>query len=213
VVLASGRASTESLGMVKRLLEGTKLTAAVQLPQGDEAPLKGVPNLALRKERAPNGEGARILGYTTEWSAALKAASSAALVVLLDVELTEAEATQVGKANTVVVFGTVQSQELAGASVVLPVTNVAEEMGTFVNRDRRVQRYDQAKPSPGMAQPAWWVAASALAQISGKPAPAGVSAAFDLIAASVPTLNGLTFAGLGFTGRVAEKPVTAGAAS
>ena len=62
VLLASGRASTESLGMVKRLLEGTKLTAAVQLPQGDEAPLKGVPNLALRKERAPNGEGARIAG-------------------------------------------------------------------------------------------------------------------------------------------------------
>ncbi|HTG83821.1 MAG TPA: 2Fe-2S iron-sulfur cluster-binding protein [Gemmatimonadales bacterium] len=213
VVLASGRASTESLGMVKRLLEGTKLTATVQLPQGDEAPLKGVPNLALRKERAPNGEGARILGYTAEWSAALKAASSASLVVLLDVELTEAEATQVGKANTVVVFGTVQSQELAGASVVLPVTNVAEEIGTFVNRDGRVQRYDQAKPSPGMAQPAWWVAAAALALISGKPAPAGVSAAFDQIAASLPALNGLTFAGLGFTGRVAEKPVTAGAAS
>jgi hypothetical protein len=40
-----------------------------------------------------------------------------------------------------------------------------------------------------------------------------VSAAFDLMAASVPALNGLTFTGLGFTGRVAEKPVTAGAAS
>ncbi len=53
---------------------------------------------------------------------------SASLVVLLDVELTDAEAAQVSKAGTLVVFGTVQSQELAGASVVLPVTNVAEEM-------------------------------------------------------------------------------------
>jgi NADH-quinone oxidoreductase subunit G len=213
VVLASGRASTESLGMVKRLLAGTKLTAAVQLPQGDEAPLNGVPNLALRRERAPNGEGARLLGYDAEWSAALKAATSASLVVLLDVELTDAEAAQVSKAGTLVVFGTVQSQELAGASVVLPVTNVAEEMGTFVNRDRRVQRYDQAKPSPGMAQPAWWVASGALALVSGKPGPASVSAAFDLVAASVPALNGITFAGLGFTGRVADRPVAAGAAS
>src|SRR4029453_11273232 len=125
---------------------------------------------------------------------------SASLVVLLDVKLTEAEAAQVSKANTVVVFGTVQSQELAGGSVALPPTNVAEEIGTFVNRDRRVQRYDQAKPSPGMAQPAWWVAAAALAQISGKPAPAGVSAAFDVIAASVPAPNGPPFAGLGLPG-------------
>jgi NADH dehydrogenase/NADH:ubiquinone oxidoreductase subunit G len=34
---------------------------------------------------------------------------------------------------------------------------VAEEEGTFVNRDGREQRYFQAKPAPGMAQPAAWV--------------------------------------------------------
>ena len=44
----------------------------------------------------------------------------------------------------VVVLGTVRAEELAGAQLVLPVTNVAEENGTFVNRDGRVQRYQQA---------------------------------------------------------------------
>ena len=39
----------------------------------------------------------------------------------------------------------------------LPVTNVAEEEGTFTNRDGREQRYFQAKPAPGMAQPAAWI--------------------------------------------------------
>ncbi len=38
-----------------------------------------------------------------------------------------------------------EPQALPAAPVVLPVTNVAEENGTFVNRDRRVQRYHQAK--------------------------------------------------------------------
>ena len=45
----------------------------------------------------------------------------------------------------------------ADAEVVLPLANTAEEDGTFVNRDGRVQRYVQAKPTPGMARPAWWV--------------------------------------------------------
>src|SRR6266705_1956221 len=43
------------------------------------------------------------------------------------------------------------------ADVVLPIANVAEEEGTFTNRDGRTQRYYQAKPAPGMAQPAAWV--------------------------------------------------------
>src|SRR5438093_10469165 len=53
VLLASGRASTESLGLVRRLLDSFQVTAAVQVPLGDEAPLAGIPGLALRRERAP----------------------------------------------------------------------------------------------------------------------------------------------------------------
>ena len=72
VVLASGRASTESLGLVRRLLERFDVTAAVQVPLGEEAPLAGIPNLALRRERAPNLAGAGLLGYTADWSAAMR---------------------------------------------------------------------------------------------------------------------------------------------
>ena len=41
VILASGRASTESLGLVRRLVDRFDVTAAVQVPLGDEAPLAG----------------------------------------------------------------------------------------------------------------------------------------------------------------------------
>ena len=42
-----------------------------------EAPLPGIPDLALRRERAPNGDGARLLGYVADWSQAALAAASA----------------------------------------------------------------------------------------------------------------------------------------
>ena len=50
------------------MLDGFSVTAAVQVPLGDEAPLAGIPNLALRAERAPNLAGAELLGYGSEWA-------------------------------------------------------------------------------------------------------------------------------------------------
>src|SRR3954463_7671345 len=77
VILASGRASTESLGLVRRLLDRFDVTAAVQVPIGEEAPLAGVPNLALRAERAANLVGAQLLGYGSDWPAAMRAVAGA----------------------------------------------------------------------------------------------------------------------------------------
>jgi NADH-quinone oxidoreductase subunit G len=207
VLLASGNASVESLGLLALLLKQRSLTAAVQIPLADtEEPLAGVPNLALRRERAANGDGARLLGYGTDWSAAIKAASSADLVVLLDVTLTDAEAALVGGAGAVVVLGSLQGQELPAAQLVLPVTTVAEEHGTFVNRDLRVQRYQQARSAPGMARPAWWIASEA-----GQLSPSTAAEAFALVAASAPALAGMTYADLGMTGMVARAGQPAGA--
>jgi NADH-quinone oxidoreductase subunit G len=205
VLLASGGASVESLGQVKAMLAGTTLTAAVQLPQGEkEEPLAGVPNLAHRTELAPNGEGARMLGYGTDWSQALSKAANAKLVVLLDVTLTDAQAASFK--GDVIVFGTIQHQELPNAKVVLPITNVAEENGTFVNRDKRAQRYQQARSAPGMARPAWWIAAG----VRGNAATTAAEAFAD-VSKNAAALAGLTYNDLGFTGRVAGATVGAGA--
>ncbi len=203
VVLASGNASLEALGMVKALLKSASVTLAVQVPMADsEEPLGGVPNLALRRERAANGDGARLLGYSTDWQAAVKAASAADLVVLLDVTLTDAEAALVGGAIAVVVLGTLLAQELPAAQLILPVTTVAEEHGTFVNRDLRVQRYQQARTAPGMARPAWWIASEA-----GRLEPSTAAEAFAMVANMTPALAGLTYGDLGMTGRVARASV------
>ena len=204
VVLASGRASLESLGWLSRLLGRYQVTAAVQVPMGDEAPLAGVPGLALRAERAPNLQGARVLGYDAPWASALAAAGKASLVVLLDVSLTEAEAAGLAGAGNVVVLGTVESGAGARAGLVLPVTTMAEEHGTWMNCDGRVQRYQQAKAPPGMAQPAWWVAAGAMATIDASAdTPGSAAEAFAALGAHWPALAGLSYQDLGLSGRIA----------
>ncbi len=186
VALVSPKASTEALFLARELFTGLDWTGAFQIVMGEEAPLAGVPNLALRAERAPNAKGAELLGYTREYAAALAAAESAAIVLVLD----EPDLV-VRTAGTLIYAGTVLPDGARAATVVLPIANVAEEDGTFVNRDGRPQRYFQAKPAPGMARPAWWVF-SELAAASGHGERIGsADEAFEWLIASVDGLRGL----------------------
>jgi len=186
VALVSPKASTEALFLARELFTGLDWTGAFQVVMGEEAPLAGIPNLALRAERAPNAKGAELLGYTRDYAAALAAAESAAIVLVLD----EPDLV-VRTAGTLIYAGTMLPDGARLASVVLPIANVAEEDGTFVNRDGRAQRYFQAKPAPGMARPAWWVF-SELAATAGRGERIGsADAAFERLSASVDGLRGL----------------------
>ncbi|HYK81901.1 MAG TPA: 2Fe-2S iron-sulfur cluster-binding protein, partial [Gemmatimonadales bacterium] len=160
VALVSPRASSEALFLARELLAGLAWTGAFQVVMGEEAPLAGVPNLALRAERAPNATAAELLGYGRDYAAATQAAASAAVVLVLD----EPEIT-VQPAGRLIYLGTVLPDGARTAELVLPIANPAEEDGTYVNRDGRVQRYCQAKPAPGMARPAWWVLSELLAAL------------------------------------------------
>src|SRR5207245_11501202 len=88
-------------------------------------------------------------------------------------------------AGALIYLGTALPEGARDAEVVLPIANVAEEEGTFVNRDGRVQRYFHAKPAPGIARPARWVLAELLAALGRGESLAGPHAAFDRPARSV----------------------------
>src|SRR5438477_268662 len=105
-------------------------------------------------------------------------------------------------AGALIYVGTVLPERARDAQAVLPIANVAEEEGTYVNRDGRVQRYFQAKSAPGMARPAWWVFSELVTALSGGPGGhVGTAAeAFDRLAASVEAFRGLSYAQLGFGG-------------
>ena len=198
VVLASARTSTEALFLARELFAGLDWVGAFQVVMGEEAPLAGVPNLALRAERAPNGRGAELLGYTRDYAAALAAAETAALVLVLD----EPDVA-VRTAGMLIYAGTVLPDAARDAALVLPIANVAEEDGTFVNRDGRVQCYFQAKPTPGMARPAWWVLAELAAMVGRGDRLASAEQAFDRLAATAEPFRGLSYSQLGFAGRLA----------
>ncbi|MGH7717362.1 MAG: 2Fe-2S iron-sulfur cluster-binding protein, partial [Gemmatimonadaceae bacterium] len=63
-VLASPMLSNESLWMLSRLVERVGGGGAFRVERGPEAPLRGVPDLALREERAANVRGAELFGFT-----------------------------------------------------------------------------------------------------------------------------------------------------
>jgi len=203
VALVSPRASTEALFLARRALAAFEWTGAFQVVVGDEAPLAGVPNLALRAERAPNGKGAELLGYTRAYAAAVMAAQSAAVVLVLD------DPDAVVKTDGALIYlGTVLPPVAREAAVALPIANVAEEEGTFVNRDGRVQRYFQAKPAPGMARPGWWALGELLPEAER---PASAADAFTQLAAAEPAFAGLSYGQLGFAGARTTRGAGAGA--
>ena len=212
VILASARASVESLGLVRAMLDGFDVTAAVRVPTGPEAPLAGVPNLALRAERAANVHGAERLGYTRDWAGALAAANGADLVVVLDASLDAEEEQRLQEVTgTLVVLGTVVADFHHRAELVLPVTTMAEENGVYVNRDGRAQRYMQARSQPGMARPSWWIAGEVLAGPGPEAdAPATAAEAFVAVGRRYPAFADLSHGSMGWVGQVLRE--TAGAA-
>lgn len=202
VVLFGGRASCETIGWTLRLV-GDSVMAAMQCPIGPEAPLSGIPGLALRRERAANLHGARALGVTATWDAAIAAMQGAALVVVVDAELSDADAAATAGAEKVVHLGTVRDPRLHHAAMLLPITTMAEEQGVYVNVDGRAQRYLPARTPAGMARPGWWIAASAWARLDvSRSAPATAAEAF----AALPAMSGLGYGDLGLTGRPLPAP-------
>src|SRR2546428_8120550 len=63
-VLASPMLSNEALYLLSRLVKKTRGSGVFRVPQGDEAPLAGVEDLSLRRDRAANATGAELFGFT-----------------------------------------------------------------------------------------------------------------------------------------------------
>ena len=170
-----------------------------------EAPLPGVPDLSLRAERAANGTGARLLGYTELQGAPAIEAQDAVLIVddTLEQGDTEALVRALGAAAVLVHVGTTLPAAIADrVAVALPLANHTEEEGTFTNLRGRVQRFLQSRTAPGLARPSWFVLADLterLALTSGLVQSAQV---FDALADTHAPFAGLRHATLGLRGRL-----------
>jgi NADH-quinone oxidoreductase subunit G len=167
-VLASPMLSNEALYLLAELVKKSGGSGTFRVEQGDEAPLPGVEDLSLRRDRAANVRGAELLGFKRSDNPLAELGAGDVLVVA-DEELVGLDAKDVAKAGAIIVIGTtLPAWAKHAAAVVLPIANFVEEEGTFTNLRGRVQRFMQAKQAPGFARPSWYVLSDLLGMMGVK---------------------------------------------
>ncbi len=216
-VAASPMLSNESLYLLTELMQGGG--GAFRVTEGDEAPLPGVDDLALRRERAANVNGAEALGYkkTKDLLAGLKQGD---VLVVAGEDLGGIDASAVARASEVIVISSVMPEAAGNASVVLPIANFSEEEGTVTNLRGRVQRFTQARQAPGDTRPSWLVLGDLLGAMGKQSSFFLPSDVFAKLASSNSAFTGLSYDTLGFKGlplanaKATEPkvPITVGAA-
>ena len=200
VTLASPNLSNESLFLLERLRVSTNGSGVFRVSRGDEVPLPGAHDLALRTERAANATAARLLGFTEVASLDATLQDGDALLVVDD-QLEGLDPAVLDRAAMIVYVGTALPDVLtARAAIVLPVTTILEEEGTLTNLRGRVQRFMQAKAAPGVARPTWYVLADLLAACGSDAPFFAPSDVFAALAATHAPFAGMDFEALGLQG-------------
>ncbi len=143
-VVGSPHASTEDNYVFKRFFEAAGKGAAVFVPHVIPGSGDG---FLLSDDQAPNATGARLLGLAETQAAALAAEVTAAdLVVVLNDDLVGRGVLRAEDlAGKTITFASNHNATTAAADLVVPVTNGAEHVGTYVNVDGRAQRTIPAK--------------------------------------------------------------------
>jgi len=202
-LVASPMLSNEALFLLARIAERGGARGSFRVERGAEAPLAGVEDLALRAERAANVRGAELLGFE-EQGDPLASVGGGDVLLIADEELTGLDPLALeraaARARALIVIGTALPAWAARADVVLPITNFAEEEGTFTNLRGRVQRYLQAKAAPGVARPAWYVLTDLLAALGERAGYLLPSEVFAALAVARPEFAGLSYETLGLRG-------------
>jgi predicted molibdopterin-dependent oxidoreductase YjgC len=189
--------SNEALFLLTQLMEGG--SGAFRVTEGDEAPLAGVKDLALRRERAANVHGAEALGFnkTKDLLGGLKQGD---VLVIAGEDLVDVDAAAVARASEVIVISSVLPEVAGNASVVLPIANFSEEEGTVTNLRGRVQRFTQARQAPGDTRPSWLVLGDLLGAMGKQSNFFLPSEVFARLASSNKAFAGLTYDSIGFKG-------------
>ena len=201
-VAASPMLSNESLFLLTQLMQD----GAFRVQEGEEAPLAGVNDLALRRERAANVYGAETLGFKKTKDLLAGLGQGDALVVAGE-DLSGIDASALSRAGTVVVISSVLPETARNAAVVLPIANFSEEEGTVTNLRGRVQRFTQARQAPGETRPSWLVLGDLLGAMGKQSNFFLPSEVFAKLASTHKSFAGLSYDSIGFKGLpVADAP-------
>jgi NADH-quinone oxidoreductase subunit G len=213
--VASPYASNEDLGafaaLVKELGGGEIVYRSAMAD--DEVPLKGFPQLARRRELAPNGKGVELVGGKRvggpDGRGGLESvAGHDGVVLVLGDPLADQGADFGASAALYVYLGARGGTATEAAHIVLPVTTFAEQEGTFTDLHGRVQRFWPALEGPGAARPAWLVVGALLSELAGDAAPRSAADSFARLGERFAAFAGLSYDDLGSRGAVVNETVS-----
>ena len=194
-VAASPMLSNEALFLLGQLMQ----SGAFRVVEGDEAPLPGVDDLALRRERAANVYGAEALGFTKTRDL-LAGLGKGDVLVIAGEDLVGVDQAALSRASEIIVISPVLPEAVTTAAVVLPIANFAEEEGTVTNLRGRVQRFTQARQAPGETRPSWLVLGDLLGALGKQSTFFLPSDVFAKLASSNEAFAGLSYDKIGFKG-------------
>lgn len=192
--LASAYESNENNQALKKLAEGFKGAHLYYGAHEVEDPSSD--DLLIKADKNPNRAGAEHLGFQD--LASFSESTTIKVIIALDrLGVSQLEKIQKIKPEIFALLASNQSSALELADVVLPTAVFAEQVGSFTNFEKRVQKFEKALETKGMTQPAWqWLQklATALSQNWG-----------SVTAASLLKEGfALSYEDLGETGKVLE---------
>jgi len=206
--------SNEDLGALKALVDHLGGGSVVyECPEADtEVTLKGFPQLARRRDLAPNATGADLLGFTRlrpdDARAEVEAVSKHRGIIFVLGDVLPHQNEDFGADAALYVYlGTHHVPAAHRAAFVLPVTTFAESEGTFTNVEKRVQRFHPALEPPGVAKPAWLVLGAILAELSGSKPPRSAADSYADLASRVPAFAGAGYDGIGTGGALLAESI------
>ena len=213
-VLASPYHATEDAAMAARLggLLGTAKLVYRSARTADEVVCPGFPKLARRRDLAANVVGLETLGFQRVGDDEGKGGVQAAKVLLVvGAEIDDLPGDFGAQADLFLYVGHTLTGAARNAHFVLPATTFAEQEGTFVNFEGRVQRFWPALQPPPLARPAWQIAGVLHSGLGQGSAPVSAAEAFLTMAEQWAAFAGLSYDTIGSRGALLNQQVRIGA--
>jgi len=208
--LGSAHLTTEEAFLLAKLADHVGSPhRAVVVDQGPERSIPRPDGPITGTEAGPNRRGAELAGlasreggFSAQDLLEGAAAANCAVLVVADSDFgagahDPATVERLRKAGTLIVLGWADTPLAEAADIALPVATHAEQEGTFVNLEHRLQHFERAFPAPGQARPGIEVLADLLSRFD-RDWTDEVTAAqvFDRIAGELAPFEGLKLAHL-----------------
>ncbi len=211
-IIGSARSSNEDLFLLKRFADHLKLTnldiTLASEPKGKED------EILMKADLTPNRRGAREIGVwpkegSSNGDEILEAAKEGEFEVLIVVnhdltrQLSAREQKKLDEhCGYILYLTTHDSGTTALADDVLPIAMWAEQEATYTNFQGRVQRTARSFDPRGLAVPEWSIWQQLSARLGLATSFQNSSEVFDAIGGAVAHFKGLTWEGLGESGKM-----------